>query len=151
MLSEFTASVVDFAARLLAGGLFELVVFVILVILAIVVVIVAIWLAWKLLVLLAKGSVWLARTSFALARERSAARRERRLGTLVRVATGWPSRSRIPLRSAPRAGETNGGRGRARHRRGSERGQLQRSVHGPGNRRAGARDLQHRGAGTGSF
>ena len=100
MLSEFTANVVDFAARLLAGGVFELVVFVILVILAIVVAIVAIWLAWKLLVLLAKGLLWLVKTTFALGRERGAARRERRLGALPRVATGWASRSRIPLRSA---------------------------------------------------
>ena len=100
MLSEFTASVVDFSSRLLAGGVFELVVFVILVILAIVVIIVAIWLAWKLLVLLAKGLVWLLKTSVALGRERGAARRERRLGALPRVATGWPSRSRVPLRSA---------------------------------------------------
>ena len=100
MLSEFTASVVDFSARLLAGGLFELVVFVILVILALVVVILAIWLVWKLLVLLAKGLVWLVKTSVALVRERGAARRERRLGALPRVATGWPSRSRVPLRSA---------------------------------------------------
>ena len=100
MLSEFTANVVDFAARLLAGGVFELVVFVILVILAIVVVIVAIWLAWKLLVLLAKGLVWLVKTTFAFGRERGAARRERRLGALPRVATGWASRSRVPLRSA---------------------------------------------------
>ena len=100
MLSEFTANVVDFAARLLAGGVFELVVFVILVVLAIVVVIVAIWLVWKLLVLLAKGLVWLVKTTFALGRERGAARRERRLGALPRVATGWASRSRMPLRSA---------------------------------------------------
>ena len=100
MLSEFTANVVDFAARLLAGGVFELVVFVILVILAIVVVIVVIWLAWKLLVLLAKGLLWLVKTTFALGRERGAARRERRLGALPRVATGWASRSRVPLRSA---------------------------------------------------
>ena len=100
MLSEFTANVVDFAARLLAGGVFELVVFVILVVLAIVVVIVVIWLAWKLLVLLAKGLLWLVKTTFALGRERGAARRERRLGALPRVATGWASRSRMPLRSA---------------------------------------------------
>ena len=100
MLSEFTANVVDFAARLLAGGVFELVVFVILVILAIVVVILAIWLAWKLLVLLAKGFVWLVKTTFAFGRESGAARRERRLGALPRVATGWASRSRVPLRSA---------------------------------------------------
>ena len=100
MLSEFTANVVDFAARLLAGGVFELVVFVILVVLAIVVVIVVIWLAWKLLVLLAKGLVWLVKTTFAFGRERGAARRERRLGALPRVATGWASRSRVPLRSA---------------------------------------------------
>ena len=100
MLSEFTANVVDFAARLLAGGVFELVVFVILVILAIVVAIVAIWLAWKLLVLLAKGCVWLVKTTFAFGRESGAARRERRLGALPRVATGWVSRSRVPLRSA---------------------------------------------------
>ena len=100
MLSEFTANVVDFAARLLAGGVFELVVFVILVILAIVVVIVAVWLAWKLLVLLAKGLVWLGKTTFAFGRESGAARRERRLGALPRVATGWASRSRVPLRSA---------------------------------------------------
>ena len=100
MLSEFTANVVDFAARLLAGGVFELVVFVILVVLAIVVVIVVIWLAWKLLVLLAKGLLWLVKTTFALGRERGAARRERRLGALPRVATGWASRSRVPLRSA---------------------------------------------------
>ena len=100
MLSEFTANVVDFAARLLAGGVFELVVFVILVILAILVAIVAIWLAWKLLVLLAKGLLWLVKTTFAFGRERGAARRERRLGALPRVATGWVSRSRVPLRSA---------------------------------------------------
>ena len=100
MLSEFTANVVDFAARLLAGGVFELVVFVILVVLAIVVVIVAIWLAWKLLVLLAKGLVWLVKTAFAFGRESGAARRERRLGALPRVATGWASRTRVPLRSA---------------------------------------------------
>ena len=100
MLSEFTANVVDFAARLLAGGVFELVVFVILVVLAIVVTIVVIWLAWKLLVLLAKGLVWLVKTTFAFGRERGAARRERRLGALPRVATGWASRSRVPLRSA---------------------------------------------------
>ena len=100
MLSEFTASVVDFSSRLLAGGVFELVVFVILVVLAIVVIILAIWLVWKLLVLLAKGLVWLLKTSVALGRERGAARRERRLGALARVATGWPSRSRVPLRSA---------------------------------------------------
>ena len=100
MLSEFTASVVDFSSRLLAGGVFELVVFVILVILAVIVIIVAIWLVWKLLVLLAKGLVWLLKNSVALGRERGAARRERRLGALPRVATGWPSRSRVPLRSA---------------------------------------------------
>ena len=100
MLSEFTANVVDFAARLLSGGVFELVVFVILVILAIVVVIVAVWLLWKLLVLLAKGLMWLVKTTFALGREHGAARRERRLGALPRVATGWSSRSRMPLRSA---------------------------------------------------
>ena len=100
MLSELTANVVDFAARLLAGGVFELVVFVILVVLAIVVAIVAIWLAWKLLVLLAKGLTWLVKYTFALGREHGAARRDRRLGALPRVATGWVSRSRIPLRSA---------------------------------------------------
>ena len=100
MLSELTANVVDFAARLLAGGVFELVVFVILVVLAIVVAIVVVWLAWKLLVLLAKGLVWLAKTTFAFGRESGAARRERRLGALPRVATGWASRSRAPLRSA---------------------------------------------------
>ena len=100
MLSEFAANVVDFAARLLAGGVFELVVFVILAILAIVIVIVAVWIAWKLLVLLAKGVLWLAKSAFAFGRERGAARRERRLGALPRVATGWASRSRIPLRSA---------------------------------------------------
>lgn len=100
MLSGFTTSVVDFAARLLAGGVFELVVFVILVVLAIVVAIVAIWLAWKLLVLLAKGLVWLGKTTFAFGRETGAARRERRLGALPRVAAGWAARSRLPLRSA---------------------------------------------------
>ena len=100
MLSEFAASVVDFSARLLAGGVFELVVFVILVVLAILVVILGVWLAWKLLVLLAKGFVWLSKSAVALGRERGAARRERRLGVLPRVATGWPSRLRVPLRSA---------------------------------------------------
>ena len=100
MLSEFTANVVDFAARLLSGGVFELVVFVILVVLAIVVVIVAVWVLWKLLVLLAKGLLWLAKTTFAFGREHGAARRERRLGALPRVATGWSSRSRMPLRAA---------------------------------------------------
>ena len=59
MNGTMLSRVVDFMSRLLQGGTFELVLFVILVILAILVAILLIFIAWKLIVLLAKGLLWL--------------------------------------------------------------------------------------------
>ena len=99
-MSQILERIVDFASRLLAGGAFEIVLLVVLVIVALIVAIIAIWIAWKLLILLGKALLWLARALFGVTQRQSAARREARLAAPPAVATGWGSPPRIGLRKA---------------------------------------------------
>ena len=99
-MSQFLERIVDFASRLLAGGVFEIVLLVVLVVIALILVIIAIWIAWKLLILVGKASLWLAGALVGVTQRRSAARREARLVAPPEVATGWNSSPRISLRKA---------------------------------------------------
>ena len=99
-MSDFLSRTGDFAAGLLAGGTFEIVVLIVLVILALIALVIALWLLWKLLVLLGKGLLWLARSGSELARKQSAEKRAARLAAPPPVATAWGSSSRIGLRKA---------------------------------------------------
>ena len=99
-MSQFLERIVDFVSRLLAGGVFEIVLLVVLVVIALILVIIAIWIAWKLLILLGKASLWLAGALVGVTQRRSAARREARLAAPPEVATGWNSSPRISLRKA---------------------------------------------------
>lgn len=99
-MSGFFARIGDFAAGLLAGGTFEIVVLIILVILGLIVLLIALWLLWKLLVLLGKGLVWLVRFASDAARKQTADKRAARLAAPPPVATAWGSPPRIGLRKA---------------------------------------------------
>ena len=90
----------DFAAGLLAGGVFEIVVLIILIVLALIVLLIALWALWKLLGLLGKGVVWLSRTGTDVAKKRAAGRRASRLAAPPPVTTGWGSSPRIRLHKA---------------------------------------------------
>ena len=59
-MSQILERIVDFASRLLAGGVFEIVLLIVLIVIALILVIIEIWIAWKLLILLGKACLWLA-------------------------------------------------------------------------------------------
>ena len=99
-MSDFFSRIGDFAAGLLAGGTFEIVVLIVLIILAIIVLLIALWLLWKLLVLIGKGLVWLGRSGSDVAKKQSAERRAARLAAPPQVSTAWGSSPRIGLRKA---------------------------------------------------
>ncbi|MCY3811470.1 MAG: hypothetical protein OXH15_06720 [Gammaproteobacteria bacterium] len=99
-MSEFLSRIGGFAAGLLAGGTFEIVVLVVLVVIALIVLAIALWLLWKLLVLLGKGLVWLVRWGSEAAKRQSAEKRAARLAAPPRVSTAWGSSPRIGLRKA---------------------------------------------------
>ena len=99
-MSDAVSRIGDFAAGLLAGGVFEIVVLIILVVLALIVLLVALWVLWKLLVLLGKGLVWLSRTGTGAAKKRAAGKRAARLAAPPSVTTGWDSSPRVRLHKA---------------------------------------------------
>ena len=99
-MSDTLSHIGDFAAGLLAGGVFEIVVLIILIVLALAVLLVALWVLWKVLVLLGKGLVWLMRIGSDTAKKRTAGKRAARLAAPPRVTTGWNPSPRIGLRSA---------------------------------------------------
>ena len=90
----------EFAAALLAGGVFEIVVLIVLIVLALAVLLIALWVLWKVLVLLGKGLVWLLRAGSDTARKRTAGKRAARLAAPPPVTTGWNPSPRIRLRRA---------------------------------------------------
>ena len=110
MFGDSISRLVEFSARLLSGGTFELVVFVILVVLAIILFVIFVFVAWKLLVLLAKGLVWAAKSFFSLFRSERAKRAERALAAMPRVAVSWSDSSRLSLRRALAQAKRHGGR-----------------------------------------
>ncbi len=99
-MSNLLSHIGDFAAGLLAGGAFEIVVLIVLIVLALAVLVVALVLLWKVLVLLGKGLVWLLRTGSDTARKRTAGKRAARLAAPPRVTTGWNPSPRTGLKSA---------------------------------------------------
>ena len=99
-MSDTFSRIGDFAAGLLAGGVFEIVVLIVLIVLALVVLLVALWVLWKLLVLLGKGLVWLLRYASDAAKKRAAGKRTARLAAPPPVTTGWNPAPRIALRKA---------------------------------------------------
>ena len=99
-MSDALSHIADFAAGLLAGGVFEIVVLIVLIVLALAFLLLALWVLWKVLVLLGKGVVWLARTGSDTAKKRTAGQRAARLAAPPRVTTGWNPSPRIGLRSA---------------------------------------------------
>ena len=98
MIGTALGSGTEFLARLLAGGVFELVVLVILCVLALIVVVALAWLAWKLLLALGKGVVWGAARAGEGARALAGRRREEKLASLAPVAAGWDTTRRKSLR-----------------------------------------------------
>ena len=105
MNESILSRVVDFMSRLLQGGTFELVLFVILVVLAILIAILLVFIAWKLIVLLAKGLLWIIRALFQVGTRQRAAARAARLTQPPRVGTNWHASSRIGYRAALRQAE----------------------------------------------
>ncbi len=99
-MSDTLSHIADFAAGLLAGGVFEIVVLIILIVLALAVLLIALWVLWKVLVLLGKGLVWLMRTGSDTTRKRTAGKRAARLAAPPRVTRGWNPSPRIGLRRA---------------------------------------------------
>ena len=99
-MSDTLSHIGDFAAGLLAGGAFEIVVLIVLIVLALAVFLIALWVLWKVLVLLGKGLVWLMRSGSDTARKRTAEKRAARVAAPPRVTTGWNPSTRIRLRSA---------------------------------------------------
>ena len=99
-MSDALSRIGNFAAGLLAGGVFEIVVLIVLIVLALIVLVVTLWVLWKLLVLLGKGLVWLSRTGSGAAKKRAAGKRAARLGAPPSVTTGWDSSPRIRLHKA---------------------------------------------------
>ena len=94
------ARVGDFIAQLLSGGTMEIVLLIVIVIVALVLLVLAAWLAWKLLVLLGKGILWLAGRITARMHAGSEARREAALARPPAVAAGWTTKSNVGLRAA---------------------------------------------------
>ena len=99
-MSDFFSRIGDFAAGLLAGGTFEIVILIVLIVIALIVLVIALWLAWKLLVLVGKGLVWLVRSGSGMAKKQTAEKRAARLAAPPPVATAWGSSPRIGLRKA---------------------------------------------------
>lgn len=99
-MSDTLSHIGEFAAGLLAGGAFEIVVLIVLIVLALAVLLIALWALCKVLVLMGKGLLWLIRTATEGARKRSAGKRAARLAAPPRVTTGWNASPRIGLRGA---------------------------------------------------
>ena len=99
-MTDLFTRMAEFAARLLSGGTLEIVLLVVIIIVGLILVLVALWITWKLLVLLAKGLLWIARTGSDATRKQVAARRETRLAAPAPVATGWGASPKISLRQA---------------------------------------------------
>lgn len=99
-MSDAVSRFGDFAAGLLAGGVFEIVVLIVLIVLALIVLLIVLWALWKLLGLLGKGVVWLSRTGADAAKKRAAGQRASRLAAPPPVTTGWGSSPRIRLPKA---------------------------------------------------
>ena len=99
-MSNTLSHIGDFAAGLLAGGVFEIVVLIVLIVLALAVLVLGLWVLWKVLVLLGKGLVWLVRAGSDTARKRTAGKRAARLAAPPRVTTGWNPSPRIRLHTA---------------------------------------------------
>ena len=100
MISELFARMGEFAARLLSGGTFEIVLLIVLIVVALILFLVALWILWKLLVLLGKGLLWVFRAGGEATQKQAAARREARLAAPPPVATSWGASPRIGLRRA---------------------------------------------------
>jgi len=96
-VSDALSQIGNFAAGLLAGGVFEIVVLIVLIVLALVVLLIALWVAWKLLVVLGKGLVWLVRRASEATTKRAAGKRTARLAAPPRVSTGWNPSPRTGL------------------------------------------------------
>ncbi len=94
------SGIVEFLTRLMAGGALEIVLLIVIIVVALILLLVALWLAWKLLVLLGKGIVWLFTNGREYFANRKQAKGEARLTALPAVATGWGSSRRIGLRRA---------------------------------------------------
>ena len=100
MMSDLFTRMAEFGARLLSGGTLEIVLLVVIIIVGLILLLVALWITWKLLVLLAKGLLWVARAGSDATRKQAAARREARLAAPPPVATGWGASPKISLRQA---------------------------------------------------
>ena len=99
-MSDFFARVGEYAARLMSGGTFEIILLIVLIIVALILFLIALWILWKLLVLLGKGALWLLRNGIDAARAQSRTKREARLAAPPMVATGWGAARGIGLRRA---------------------------------------------------
>ena len=100
MISGLFTRMGEFAARLLSGGTFEIVLLIVLIVVALILFLVLLWILWKVLVLLGKGLLWLFRAGGGATQRQVAARREARLAAPPPVATSWGSSPRIGLRKA---------------------------------------------------
>ena len=78
-----------FVARLLDGGTFEIVLLVGLVLVGLVVAVLVLWVVWKLLVVLGRGVLWVARWGSGTLKARAAAQRDAAAARPPAVATGW--------------------------------------------------------------
>ena len=76
-----------FVARLLDGGTFEIVLLVGLVLVGLVVAVVVLWVVWKLLVVLGRGVLWVARWGSGTLKARAAAQRDAAAARPPAVAT----------------------------------------------------------------
>ena len=102
MLADIALRAIDFAARLLAGGTFEIVLLCILLVLGLILLVIVLFVAWKLLVLLGKSLLWGAKTGGGATKSARARATERRLSAPPPVAAGWRSDSRTGLRATIR-------------------------------------------------
>ena len=100
MISELFSRMGEFAARLLSGGTFEIVLLIVLIVVGLILFLIALWILWKLLVLLGKGLLWIFRAGGDATKKQAAARREARLAAPPPVATSWGASPRIGLRKA---------------------------------------------------
>ena len=99
-MSQLVTQITDFAVRLFQGGTLEIVLLIVLVIVALILFLVALWIAWKLLILLGKGLLWVFRAGSDTVKGQAQARREAGLAKPPLVATGWDSSPRLGLRRA---------------------------------------------------
>ena len=91
---------ISYLSRLMSGGTLEIVLLIVIIVVGLILFLLLLWVLWKLLIALAKGTLWLVRWGSEKAQETSASRREARLAAPPQVATGWASSKRIGLRRA---------------------------------------------------